>query len=147
MGMPKVDGVSHPYIQLVVALSTAFATIGGGSAFWSYLQERDQAKQQQKIEALKTQIKTTDLESQIAALVELVADQGTQIVQMKDAVEKLGAGFRTAAREAAKGIDIPPEQGKRILRGRLVPTHDEVQVRRASLQMDLEALEESIKKK
>lgn len=141
MAGARIDKVNHPYVSMVVALTSLFAAIGGSGAFWKYLADKQQLKLETELASQRHQLKMLDLEAQQAATVTLLVGLGVQLKAFKSALEKSMSGQRREARVIAGSIDIPMAQGTRILRGRAVPTESEVEVKRKAAQEKIDGLE------
>jgi len=136
-----INKVSHPYVQVLVLLMSGTGVLGGGSGFWLYLQHREAGRKETTRAVLEAKYELKDLEKQLAALVEMLAEQGNQLKQFKGVLEQLTNGHRVLARKAVQAVDIPLEQGKLILRGRAVPSYDDVESAQRLIADELEQLE------
>lgn len=140
-----IEKVSHPYIQIIVAMMASMTTIGGASGFWMYLNQIEETKRLGSIGELEHQLKMNDFEAQLAATITIIADQGSQLKRLHRACDELTVGRRSAAREIIRAIDIPINQGLPIVAGKLVPTYEEVRNQRIPLEVKLLELQEAAK--
>ncbi len=136
-----LEKVNHPYVSIIVALTSTFAAIGGSGAFWAYLADKEKIKIERELQAQRHELKMIDLQAQQAATMTIVAGQGAQLKSFKRALEKSMTGHRREAREITGSIDIPMAQGARILRGREVPTEIQIDEKRKAAVKKLDGLE------
>lgn len=143
--MSKLEKVNHPYVSVLVAACSVVASVGGGSAFWQYLSDRETTRLESQLQSKEVAIKLHDLEAQIAAGVILLAEQGKQIKALKGALENLARGQKSTARRAVSEMEIPMEQGQPILRGRLVDKPEAIEEKAMKLRSEYQELESMMK--
>lgn len=138
----------HPWVQVIVTVCALAGTLGGGGAFFKYLGDKEVASMEaKKIERatlraqLEASMEITDLRSQLAAGVLVLAEQGKQIRALRDAVAALAVGERKEAREGLSGITIPSTQGQPILGGRAIDMPESYEGKKALIRAKLKDLE------
>lgn len=140
----KLEKVNHPYVSVIVALTSIFAAVGGSGAFWSYLADKERAKLDRQLEAQRHELKMLDMEAQQAATMTIIAEQGGQLKAFKKALEKETSGRHAEARVITGSIEIPIAQGLRVLRGRAVPTEAQLDEKRKAAKKKIGHLEKMV---
>jgi hypothetical protein len=150
MGDSKSNGVirtiEHPWAKILIAIMSTGAFTGMGAGLIEYVEYRHTAALHAKQAELTQASRVKDVELQILALVEMMAEQGNQLKAFKEILEKLSNGHRWGAREDLKDVEIPLSQGKRILRGRAVPSYEDVRAEQTKISLELEDVEELLAK-
>lgn len=152
MGEPSkynrvVKTVDHPWARILIALMSTGAFAGVGTGFWNYMKHRERTALESRQTELEAARATKDLQLQISAIMELMAEQGKQLKQFKEAVEKLTVGHRAIARAIVKDVEIPLSQGKMILRGRAVPAYEAVEMEQMAISDELSEVEGMLEKR
>jgi hypothetical protein len=142
-----IKTVDHPWMKIIIALMSTGAFAGMGTGLWSYLQTRETTKLEARKLELEAARNNKDVELQIAAVMEIIAEQGRQLKQFKEALEKLSKGQRAGARQIVKEVEIPLTQGMPILRGRALQSYEAVEAEQKQITEQLEDVKDRLDKK
>lgn len=113
---------------VVVAIMSTSALAGVGTGFFAYLQHRETIKIESRKIELQAAYSVKDLELQIAAMTDIITEQGKQLIAFKAVLEKLTREKSDDANKLVGAIDIPITQGIRVLRGRSLPSYESIAI-------------------